>query len=145
MNHLLEYLSQNLHATLNTSVWALSLVLQGTLFVLLFSRGIARRFPFFTSLIGFYILRSAVLFLIFNHVSPSNYSGLRDLLLLPAVVENQTHDFTFLGRQGFDGVVEAGPEFEIVLALLGGTRGIETAAFEVSGLAADSLTAGHPA
>jgi hypothetical protein len=82
MNHLFEYLSLNLHATLNTLVWALSLVLQCILFALLFSRGIARRFPFFASLIGFYILRSAVLFLIFNHVSPSNYAGLRDLLLL---------------------------------------------------------------
>ncbi|RSL16906.1 hypothetical protein EDE15_2433 [Edaphobacter aggregans] len=86
MNHLFEYLSQNLHATLNTLVWALSLVLQCILFALLFSRGIARRFPFFASLIGLYILRSAVLFLIFNHVSPSNYTGLRNLLLLLEII-----------------------------------------------------------
>jgi len=77
--------------TINTLVWIVSLALQLALFSVLFARGIARRFPIFTALIGFYLLRSPLLFLIFNHIAPASYHSLYaglallDLLLQTAV------------------------------------------------------------
>jgi hypothetical protein len=69
-------------------VWACSLVLQSALFISLFSRRISNRFPFFTNLIGFYLVRSALLYLIFGFISVSAYGGLyRDLLLLDILVQ----------------------------------------------------------
>jgi hypothetical protein len=52
--------------SLSPLIWACSLVLQSALFISLFSRRISNRFPFFTNLISFYLVRSALLYLIFG-------------------------------------------------------------------------------
>jgi hypothetical protein len=68
--------------TINTLVWIVSTALQLALFLALLLRGIAHRFPLFTTLIGFYLLRSALLFLIFDHLALPSYRSLYDLLQL---------------------------------------------------------------
>ncbi len=60
-----------MHATLNTSLWALGVALQIALLVVLAARGGARRLPMFTTLIAFYAVRSVVLFAVSGHVSRS--------------------------------------------------------------------------
>jgi hypothetical protein len=81
-------MTQTTHPSLSPLVWACSLVLQSALFISLFSRRISNRFPFFTNLIGFYLVRSALLYLIFGFISVSAYGGLyRNLLLLDILVQ----------------------------------------------------------
>jgi hypothetical protein len=81
-------MTQTTHPSLSALVWACSLVLQSALFISLFSRRISNRFPFFTNLIGFYLVRSALLYLIFGFISVSAYGGLyKDLLLLDILVQ----------------------------------------------------------
>ena len=63
---------------LEAIIWGIGLLLQLWLFVTLFTRHIARSVPFFTGLIGFYLLRSALLYLIYGFVSPGSYSRLYD-------------------------------------------------------------------
>jgi hypothetical protein len=75
-------MTQTTHPSLGALVWACSLVLQSALFISLFSRSISNRFPFFTNLIGFYLVRSALLYLIFGFISASAYGGLYSSLLL---------------------------------------------------------------
>jgi hypothetical protein len=81
-------MTRTTHPSLSALVWTCSLVLQSALFISLFSRRISNRFPFFTNLIGFYLVRSALLYLIFGFISASAYSGLyRGLLLLDLLVQ----------------------------------------------------------
>jgi hypothetical protein len=81
-------MTQTIRISLSPLVWGCSLVLQSALFISLFSRRISNRFPFFTSLIGFYLVRSALLYLIFGFISVSAYGGLyKDLLLLDILVQ----------------------------------------------------------
>jgi hypothetical protein len=72
--------------TINTLLWAFGLILQSALFISLFVRRIAGRLPFFTIYIGFYLLRSALLFLIFGFIGDSAYSSLYNLLLVFDIV-----------------------------------------------------------
>lgn len=76
------FIQQPTQATINTLVWILSVALQLALFAALFVRGIARRFPAFTSLIGFYFLRSVFLFLVFGHIPLPTYHSIYDNLQL---------------------------------------------------------------
>ena len=73
-------------ATINTSLWILSVALQLALFLILFKRGLARRVPVFTFLIGFYLLRSLLLYLIFSHIDPTTYHSLYDNLQIADIV-----------------------------------------------------------
>lgn len=82
MHQSAAFLAQSTQATINTLLWIVSVALQLALFLALFLRGIARRFPVFTTLIGFYLLRSAVLFLIFDHLALPTYRSLYDSLQL---------------------------------------------------------------
>jgi hypothetical protein len=75
-------MTQTTHPSLSTVVWGCSLVLQFALFIKLFSRRISNGFPFFTNLIGFYLVRSALLYLIFGIISASAYDRLYGCLLL---------------------------------------------------------------
>ena len=73
------------HATysaITTWIWGLSLILQITLFIALFNRRIARSFPLFTAFVGFYLIRSVLLYLTFDYVSGDNYGRLYNFLLL---------------------------------------------------------------
>jgi hypothetical protein len=80
-------MTQTTRPSLSALVWARSLALQSALFINLFSRRISNRFSFFTNLIGFYLVRSALLYLIFGFISLSAYGGLyRGFLLLDILV-----------------------------------------------------------
>jgi hypothetical protein len=61
-------------AVVNNLFWAAGLILQLSLFVLLFARGIARRMPVFALLLGFYLSRSVALFVLFGHSNVAAYS-----------------------------------------------------------------------
>jgi hypothetical protein len=74
--------AQPSHATINDVVWGAGIALQLALVVALFTRRIARRLPCFTALIVFYLLRSALLFLLYGHVDDDAYQSLYDGLLL---------------------------------------------------------------
>jgi hypothetical protein len=65
---------------LNNSLWVLGLVLQCSLLALLFRRRIARTLPVFTFLIVFYLLRSALLFVLARHIDYSAYASTYDAL-----------------------------------------------------------------
>jgi hypothetical protein len=71
---------------INDALWGASLALQCGLLALVFVRGIARRLPCFTMLLGFYPVRSAVLFVLFGHVAPKDYAGLNEWLLLAGLL-----------------------------------------------------------
>jgi hypothetical protein len=88
MHQLPELTAQATHTALSALVWAISLLLQFTLFAALFSRRLARVVPFFPNFVGFYLMRSAFLFLVLNPVNLDSYSWLyRLLLVLDAVVQ----------------------------------------------------------
>ncbi len=57
-------------------IWACGLLLQLTLFIALFRRALAQRVPLFTGLIGFYLLRSAVLYLGFGPIGSESYHSI---------------------------------------------------------------------
>jgi hypothetical protein len=65
---------------LNDCLWAAGLALQLVLVAALFSRGVARRFPVFSSLIVFYVVRSFFVFTLFGYVAHETYSDLYTLL-----------------------------------------------------------------
>jgi len=65
---------------LNTAVWAVSLALQIALVWRLLRTRSAREVPMFLVLIGFYCLRSALLYLIFGLIDADDYRGLYDAL-----------------------------------------------------------------
>ncbi len=81
-----------MRATVNTWMWGLGLALQMALLAVLMLRGVARRLPAFSVLIGFYAARSVALFVASGHVSRglmgSLYDGLWlvDLLLQMLVI-----------------------------------------------------------
>lgn len=79
MHQLAIFISQS---TLNTLVWTISVALELALFIALFSRSIARRHPIFTALIGFYLARSVLLYVIFHHIPLATYRALYDNLQL---------------------------------------------------------------
>jgi hypothetical protein len=88
MHQLPELTAQATHTAFSTLMWSISLLLECTLFVALFSRRIAPFVPFFTNFVGFYLVRSTLLFLILNPISPNSYSWLyRFLLLFDALVQ----------------------------------------------------------
>jgi hypothetical protein len=59
---------------MNNWLWAIGLLLQCTLLMALVKRGVARRLPLFTLLIGLYVLRSVFLFAAFGHLSAAAYT-----------------------------------------------------------------------
>jgi hypothetical protein len=73
-------------------LWAAAFVLHLALLVILFSRGRAKAFPFFTSLITLNVVRTVVLYLIFHYGSKQAYSrtfwslGVLDVILQLGVV-----------------------------------------------------------
>jgi hypothetical protein len=70
----------------NDALWGTSLALQCVLLAVVFVRGIARRLPCFTVLLGFYPLRAVVLFGVFGHVATPTYAGLNDWLSLAGLL-----------------------------------------------------------
>jgi hypothetical protein len=81
MHQLPELMAQGTHTAFYLLMWSVSLLLQLTLFVSLFTRSVARFAPFFTNFVGFYLLRSAVFFFILNPISLASYSRLYNLFL----------------------------------------------------------------
>lgn len=69
-------------SAINLCLWGAGLGLQIVLVAVMFGRGLARRFPVFTFLIVFYIVRSVLLFAVFGHVERNIYSQLYDFLSL---------------------------------------------------------------
>jgi hypothetical protein len=82
MHQLPNIMSQSTYSDMTTWIWGLSLILQVTLFIALFSRRIARSFPLFTIFIGFYLIRSILLYISFDYVKVETYGHLYNLLLL---------------------------------------------------------------
>jgi hypothetical protein len=76
----------------HTTVLLLAVLLHALLLTLLFLRGVARRLPFFTTLLAFYLLRSLSLYALFGHIDADAYAfwfnalDLVDLLLQILVV-----------------------------------------------------------
>ena len=71
---------------MNTSIWAIGLILQCLLLGALARRGMARRLPLFTALVGFYVVRSVFLFAAFGHLSTDTYSLTYQALSLMDIV-----------------------------------------------------------
>ena len=82
MHQLLEMMSQGTHSAITAWIWGFSLILQLTLFIALFTRRVSAAFPFFTNLIGFYLIRSILLYVAFDYFSGEAYSGIYNFLLL---------------------------------------------------------------
>jgi len=61
---------------INRMLWTAGLVLQCTLAVAVFRRGVARRFPCFAALLCFYPLRSALLFALAGRIDADVYNPL---------------------------------------------------------------------
>lgn len=70
----------------NDALWGISLALQCALLAVVFVRGVARRLPCFTVLLGFYPLRAVVLFVLFGHLATPDYAGLNDWLSLAGLL-----------------------------------------------------------
>ena len=88
MHQLPELTAQATHTAFSSLMWSIGILLEFTLFVALFSRRIAHVFPFFTNFVGFYLVRSTLLFLLLNPINLASYSWLfRVLLLLDALVQ----------------------------------------------------------
>jgi hypothetical protein len=75
-------MSQVTNSAVTAWIWGLSLILQIALFIALFSRRIAHTFPLFTNFIGFYLIRSVLLYISFDYLSTEHYSQLYNILLL---------------------------------------------------------------
>jgi hypothetical protein len=86
MHQLPEFMAQATHTKLYIVAWLLSIILQAALFSALFSRRIAGRAPFFTNLVGFYLFRSIVCFVLLNPLSIAAYSRLYHLFLLVEIL-----------------------------------------------------------
>lgn len=71
---------------INDALWGTSLALQCALLTVVFVRGVARRLPCFTVLLGFYPLRAVVLFALFRHLATPDYAGLNDWLSLAGLL-----------------------------------------------------------
>lgn len=70
---------------INLILWCAGVTLQILLLGVLWLRGLLRRFPVFTTLIVFFIVRSVALFGLFGHVSRGAYASLYDALSLADV------------------------------------------------------------
>jgi hypothetical protein len=66
----------------NLILWWSGVVLQTLLLLVLFGRGIARRFPIFTMLIGYYLVRAVFLSALAGHLTRSAYRAIFDSLSL---------------------------------------------------------------
>ena len=88
--------------TINLIVWSISLAMQAGLLLILYRRGLMRRFPIFTLLLGFYVVRSVALFALSGHLDRDTLNALYDFLSLADVA------------------LQLGVAAEIVVALLGG-------------------------
>ena len=86
MHQLPEHLAQAAHSTVTAWIWGLSLILQITLFIALFGRRVAGSFPLFTNFVGFYLVRSVLLYVTFDYISIAEYRGLYNLLLLLDII-----------------------------------------------------------
>jgi hypothetical protein len=75
--HLLSLLLTNQHIA--AFLWGLGIALQLFLFIVLFKRKLARRVPYFTALIGFYLMRSALLYLIYGFLDAGDYAQLTQI------------------------------------------------------------------
>ncbi len=108
-------------SSLDRLLWALALILHCVLLAVLFGRHRAARFPVFTSLIAFDVLRSAVLFFVLRRGSVTHYfyaywtAALVDVALQFAIAwELATHVFRPLGfwapdvRRGFAALLGVG-------------------------------------
>lgn len=73
-------------AAVNNLTWVLSVLLQLALLTVVVGRGIARRLPFFTLLLGFYPLRAILLFSLFGHLAAETYAGLYSGLAVAGLV-----------------------------------------------------------
>jgi hypothetical protein len=82
MHQLPEMMWQETHSAITAWIWGLSLVLQLALFIALFNRGIARYAFLFTNFVGFYLIRSVLLYVLFDSISIEEYSSLYNFLLL---------------------------------------------------------------
>jgi hypothetical protein len=82
MYQLPEMMSQASHSAVTAWIWGLSIILQLTLFIALFNRGIARDAPLFTNFVGFYLLRSVLLYVMFDDISVEEYGSMYNFLLL---------------------------------------------------------------
>lgn len=88
MHKIPEIPGQMTHSTVTAWIWGLSLILQITLLITLFSRRIAGSYPLFTNFVGFYLMRSVLLYVTFDYISIEMYGWLYGvLLLLDLVVE----------------------------------------------------------
>ncbi|HEY6377034.1 MAG TPA: hypothetical protein VIX90_16055 [Edaphobacter sp.] len=76
-----EFLEHASRTPLSILIWAVSLLLQATLFISLFSRRIAGYTPFFANLVAFYFVRSLLFLLLLGHISASSYSRLYSFFL----------------------------------------------------------------
>src|ERR1700722_8934813 len=72
--------------TVNRTLWATGLALQCALAVAVFRRGIARRFPCFTTLICFYPLRAVLLFVLAGRVDADVYNPLFSALAFTEIL-----------------------------------------------------------
>jgi hypothetical protein len=63
-------------SAINLSLWVTGVALQIILVAMLFARRTARRFPVFSLLIIFYVVRSILLFALFGHFAPDIYGRL---------------------------------------------------------------------
>jgi hypothetical protein len=64
----------------NTFLWIAGLLLQSFLLFAFFRRRVAKRLPVITALIAFYLVRSALLFLISGHIAADDYGTLYNAL-----------------------------------------------------------------
>lgn len=71
--------------SVNLLVWSAGVVLQIVLLVVLLVGGPARRFPLFTTLIAFYVVRGIALDGLFGHLTRAGYANLYDALSLADV------------------------------------------------------------
>ncbi|HEX4005267.1 MAG TPA: hypothetical protein VHX60_03770 [Acidobacteriaceae bacterium] len=71
--------------TINLILWAVGLALQVGLLVVLYRRGLMRRFPIFTLLITLYVLRSATLYALSGHIDRDTMTALYDFLSMADV------------------------------------------------------------
>jgi hypothetical protein len=82
MHQLPDILSQVTPSAVTAWIWGASFLLQITLLIAVFRRRIAGSFPFFTTFIGFYLIRSVLLYILFDYVSIERYNQLYNFLLL---------------------------------------------------------------
>jgi hypothetical protein len=71
---------------INLALWTAGLALQCALVVVVFRRGVARRFPCFAALICFYPLRSSLLYILVSRVDADVYNPLFSALAVTEIL-----------------------------------------------------------